>query len=408
MASKFFQKLSSGFRHLKEDGIIKTIIFVYQNKVDVIYIKIIYFFTRHRDLKNIIIIESHNDFDCNGGAFYNYLISHDFNKKYKIVWLLKNPTPKNLPPNVKGYQINKPSIRKCYNICFAKIFSSDNVVTPKVRSDQKSFYLTHGGITIKNVKGLIVVPDYVDYILSSSANYDPYVCDNYSIPFPNNKMIHVGYPSNDCFFTETANEIKKISHDKYNKVFLWMPTFRKSDDLNRNDSNADFPFGIPLIFDIEAYKQLNCFLTKTNSLLIIKFHPAQSISDLKISSMSNIKVLTKDTVKNLAIDINNLMKNADALISDYSSSAYQYLLLNRPIAFVLSDYNDYKLGFSVNNYEQFLPGEHIYNFKDFISFLDHVVHNEDSYMDKRNELLAFLYEYRDGNACKRLVDFMKL
>ena len=277
-----------------------------------------------------------------------------------------------------------------------------------MRSDQREFYLTHGGITIKNVKGLLVVPDHVDFILSGSSDYDPYVCDNYSIPYPNNKMIHFGYPSNDCFFTETANEFEKISLHRFNKIFLWMPTFRKSGDLDRNDSNADLPLGIPIISDIGAYQRLNSFLIETNSFLIIKIHPAQDISTLGISDMSNIKVLTKDNVKELAIDINNLMKFSDALISDYSSSAYQYLLLNRPIAFVLSDFNDYKLGFSVDNYERFLPGEHIYNFEDFISFFSHVVHNEDSYIDKRNELLTFLYEYRDGNACKRLVDFMNL
>ena len=48
-------------------------------------------------LKDIIVLESHNDFDSNGGAFYDYLIKNGYNKKYKIVWMLKNPKPKNLP-----------------------------------------------------------------------------------------------------------------------------------------------------------------------------------------------------------------------------------------------------------------------------------------------------------------------
>ncbi len=32
-------------------------------------------------LKETIILESHNDFDSNGGAFYDYLIKHNFNEK---------------------------------------------------------------------------------------------------------------------------------------------------------------------------------------------------------------------------------------------------------------------------------------------------------------------------------------
>ena len=38
-------------------------------------------------LKETIILESHNDFDSNGGAFYDYLIKHNFNEKYKIVMM---------------------------------------------------------------------------------------------------------------------------------------------------------------------------------------------------------------------------------------------------------------------------------------------------------------------------------
>ena len=46
--------------------------------------------------------ESHNDFDSNGGAFYNYLIQNEYNKKYKIVWLIKHKESLNvqLPKNV--------------------------------------------------------------------------------------------------------------------------------------------------------------------------------------------------------------------------------------------------------------------------------------------------------------------
>ena len=381
---------------------------IYRVKIDDCFVKFINLFTRRQPLKNVIIIESHDDFDCNGGAFYAYLIEHGFNKKYKIVWLLKNRKPRNLPQNVTGYRIFRPSFMKSYYRCVAKVFTSDNVVTPKVRNDQKEYYLTHGGITFKNVKGYLVVPEHVDYILSSSANYDPYVCDNYSIPYPNNKMLHFGFPSNDCLFTDAPDEFRKISEARFNKIILWMPTFRKLANTDRNDSSSNQPLGIPLIEDLETYRKLNDYLKDHKLFMIIKIHPMQDLSILKIHDMSNIKVVTKNVVKTLNLDSYRLMKSSDALISDYSSSAYQYLLLNRPIAFVLSDLKDYKLGFSVENYERFLPGEHIYSFEDFIGFLEHVTLDNDVYYNKRKELLDFLYEYQDGNASKRLADFMNL
>ena len=65
-------------------------------------------------LRNTIIIESHNDFDSNGGALYDYLIENGYNSKYKIVWLLRNSKPKNLPNNVVGFNLFKPSLIKEY------------------------------------------------------------------------------------------------------------------------------------------------------------------------------------------------------------------------------------------------------------------------------------------------------
>ena len=187
-----------------------------------------------------------------------------------------------------------------------------------------------------------------------------------------------------------------------------MPTFRKSIYSERNDSIVDQSLGIPLIEDIGTYHKLNEYLKEHNSFLIIKIHPMQDLSVLKISDTSNIKVVKKHTMKKLDLDNSRLMKCADAFISDYSSAAYQYLLLDRPLAFVLSDIKEYKLGFSTDNIEKFLPGEHIYSFEEFISFIDNVIHGRDKYKQQRLELLKFLYKYQDGDSCKRLVKFMKL
>ena len=34
----------------------------------------------NKPMQDVIIIESHNDFDSNGGAFYDYLIANNYNK----------------------------------------------------------------------------------------------------------------------------------------------------------------------------------------------------------------------------------------------------------------------------------------------------------------------------------------
>ncbi|MBZ4251954.1 teichoic acid biosynthesis protein, partial [Streptococcus pneumoniae] len=54
-------------------------------------------FTKQKELRNSIVIECHTDFENNGGAFYDYLINNEYNKKYKIVLLLKDKLVKELP-----------------------------------------------------------------------------------------------------------------------------------------------------------------------------------------------------------------------------------------------------------------------------------------------------------------------
>ena len=77
-------------KYIQEKGVKHAIQVIYQYKIDIVLQKILGVFLRSKPLKDIIMIESHNDFDSNGGAFYNYLIQNEYNKKYKIVWLIKH------------------------------------------------------------------------------------------------------------------------------------------------------------------------------------------------------------------------------------------------------------------------------------------------------------------------------
>ena len=68
--------------YLKKNGIRHTINVIYKYKLEIILEKVMYLFTKNTKLKNTIVIESHNDFDCNGGAFYNYLIKNGYTRIY--------------------------------------------------------------------------------------------------------------------------------------------------------------------------------------------------------------------------------------------------------------------------------------------------------------------------------------
>ena len=396
--------------YLKKYGLRQTFITIWRYKIDELLRALIDFFVKKRPLKNIIVIESHNDFDCNGGAFYNYLIANNYNQKYKIVWTTKNPISNyiNLPFNVTCVPLFRPSIRKDYYFCIAKFFLSDCEFAKKTRNDQVSVYCTHGGCTFKNVKGLLVIPDYIDYILCSSENYAPLMCENYSVDYPNNKMVNIGFPSNDLLFDKSINDIRKLIDKEYNKLILWLPTFRKLVGGRDDGGNVDV-FGIPLIKSIDELIAINNIFVEHNSFLIIKFHPMQDLSNIIIpDGLTNIIFVTGSMMKDLDLDIYVMMKDADAMISDYSSSAYAFLQLNRPMGFVISDLDSYKRGFSVENFNDVLVGDKISTIDELLLFFKNIFEENDRFRQERSNLLDWLYKYNDGQACRRLAEFLNL
>lgn len=394
--------------YLKTNGLKHTIDVIYEYKIDGVFLKLMRLFFKKRPLQNIIVIESHNDFDSNGGAFYHYLIENGYNEKYKIVWLIKNKKPNNLPSNVICFPLYKPSIMKDYYVYMAKFFSADCVVTGKVREGQKSYYLTHGAFSLKNSKGKIDVPRCADYILIPS-ECTKKIQENQFNPQPQTKMISIGFPVHDQLLKPYEPQLCKFGIDiSKRKTIIWMPTFRKGGGYRRNDSRAELPLGIPIVEDGEQLCELNQMLKEHGGLLIIKIHPMQDMSTVHIEEQSNIRLLTGDKCKELGIDNYELLKETDAMISDYSSVAYDYLFLDRPLGYVFSDLNEYKNGLAVEDPLEWMVGPIINDFEELKNFIEDVLDGKDEYESKRVILRKKIFEFDDGNACRRLANHMGL
>lgn len=393
--------------YLREKGIKHALDTIWRYKLDIVFQKIILSFTRRKPLNDCIVIESHNDFDSNGGAFYDHLIAKQLNQKYTIVWLLKHPEhcPAKLPSNVKAVPFYRPSFKKDYYLCTAKYILCDGECIAKFRDDQISVFSTHGPIGLKNTRGLVKLPENLDYCLTPSEGYaDVY---KYLYEWDNcDKMIFVGYPMHDVLYREN-HEIEKITSEHFQKVILWMPTFRKG-SYGRDDFTEEQSFDVPLIHDLSEYQVLNQHLHAKNALLIIKIHPRQNMEHFSLKDESNIKVLTGETVKDLKIDNYRLMSCVDALISDYSSAAYDFLHCNKPIAYMHNDEKDYKLGYIVDDPHTMMAGREIFTYDDLVAFIQEVLDENDPYCEQREALLKRLFKYQDGNSCQRLQDFLKI
>ena len=122
--------------------------------------------------------------------------------------------------------------------------------------------------------------------------------------------------------------------------------------------------------------------------------------DSNIVLLDNARLFAED------IQINQLLGGADALISDYSSVAVDYLALDRPMAFMLEDVKAYEesRGFVFDNVREWLPGQELYSFEDVCTFVSTLATGTDPAARKREKLRKLMNTFCDGDNCRRITE----
>jgi CDP-glycerol glycerophosphotransferase (TagB/SpsB family) len=272
-----------------------------------------------------------------------------------------------------------------------------------VRKDQINVFLQHYGMGYKQVAHLYNSPDYVDYVLTTNE----FVCglEKKSITYSETShFIYGELPRNDVL-KQKWDELSKITRISFNKVVMWAPTLRESRYYNRVDSDISYPFGISLIYEKKDMNLLNDQLIKLDMMLLIKIHPRQKIN-FKEDKYSNILYLDGTSIKK--IHAYKLLSQMDALITDYSSIVFDYMLLDRPCAWVLEDREHYKIEYLMDNPEEYMPGERIYTLEDLKRFLVSVSDGIDTYGDERRNICRRCNPSFEGKGSESLMEVLGL
>ena len=101
-------------------------------------------------------------------------------------------------------------------------------------------------------------------------------------------------------------------------------------------------------------------------------------------------------------------KDADILITDYSSIYFDFLLTQKPIGFVIDDMGEYgnHRGFVVDNPLDYMPGEKIQNVEDLKSFIDGIMTGHDNWKEERKRINDLVNADQQGDYCKKILDFV--
>lgn len=362
---------------------------------------------KDKPLQDYIMMESTNDFDGNSGELYTYL--KRIGTKYRFIWIIKELKHKVLLPDKNDIALcPRESIEDLKEYMRLRAVSKwqiwDNYPLRKVRDDQINVFLQHFGMGYKQVKDIVTTPAYVNYVLSPNETVYKIVRESF-VYGPDTKVIFGGLPRNDVLFEEGHNELAKITDKKYKKAVMWAPTLRKSRLWDRADSDIDYPLGISLIYTVSDMEKVNEKLRELDMLLVLKIHPRQRI-DFAEKDYSNIIYLDGDSIKK--VHSYRLMAEMDAMISDYSSIVFDYMLLDRPIAWVIEDIDHYKIVFLPEKPLELMPGPKITNLEGLFLFLEDVSNSVDSWKEERNRISKIYNADDKGTGCKKLVEKLGL
>lgn len=359
------------------------------------------------------------DFADNARALFEYMLANGYNEKYELVWLVKDPLEFVRYRDVKNVHFfsfdwsvseNKEERDAYYRaLCLAKyIFFTDAYgFARNCRKDQVRVQLWHG-CGFKTRVNFVRCEKRYEYTTVISELYAKIHQDIYGLR--QDQVLVTGYAKQDWLFHPVEGWQEKLGVRRAKTYIFWLPTFRSAKEQlqNLNEYELSGQIGLPLVETYEALNELNDLLASEGIVLLIKLHPFQDRSRIGRIDLSNIVLLDNEQLVEADIPINRLLGHADALISDYSSAAVDYMLLDRPIAFTLDDVEEYEQsrGFVFENIREQLPGKELYSFDDFCAFVREVGEKVDSTGEKRRKLTAVMHQYQDDNSCRRIADVL--
>ncbi len=278
--------------------------------------------------------------------------------------------------SVKGFFYTLISKNYFFNVCLEDINVWTSGGATKINlwhgiPIKKIGFDVESPLFIPNLKNKFLYPQYFihsDYVRNEILSY------------PKDKVLNFIQKYEHKSILELVQKLKK-----WDKVFVYMPTYRDTKRDFIKEANIDFEL-------------LNTVLKEKNRFLILKFHHHTKLS-INLEMYENIFVF-----KN--IDIYPILPFTDCLITDYSSIFFDYKLMNKEVILFSFDKDEYvkKDREMYYSYDFVTENQSVANnFSELIKLIKSDVENKND-----NKLLEqMIFETRHIKSGKEIVAFIK-
>lgn len=269
---------------------------------------------------------------CNPKYIYEFINANN-KQNLKLIWVVSNKEDLE-KLNKEGHKVVKRNSLKYY----IKLLTSKVIITNVsissynlIRKKQYLINTWHGGGAYKRalfneteVSKLVkdIYANKVDLYISSCKLFSKFVVRE-TFGYKGD-ILECGLPRNDIFFKndlEIKNKVKEIYNVQNKKILLYAPTYR--------DVNKDVNYS----FDYEEI--LSACETKFGGEWVV-FLRAHHLSD-------SINIDESDRIINVSNypDMQELLYTSDMLITDYSSSIWDFSLMRKPCFLYATDLDLY-------------------------------------------------------------------
>lgn len=240
----------------------------------------------------------------------------------------------------------------------------------------------------------------IDGIASCSLINSQIDSSAYSISF--GKFIPVGKCRTDVLQASgnviyVKDYFKKIGGDySFSKIILYTPTWRDYEGANFNIKRSILGFDVNRV-------RFEKFLRDNELLIVCKLHPHQNAEVVDEEMPQGVINFKGDEDFGLI----ELMQASDMLMTDYTSTYVDYLLLNKPVIFNFYDIKKYEdsRGLSFSPFERICAGEIFTDEESFYKAVSDTLDQPEKYTQKRSDVLEELIKYRT-NVCEKTYQYL--
>lgn len=236
------------------------------------------------------------------------------------------------------------------------------------------------------------------------------------LQFDLRKIYVTGQPRLDCVTISPGKEkLVELFGQKimqYDRLIFFAPSYRSNMSCHAGKIYSDNIFRLD---DFDNGK-LDKFLSRYHAAIIYKLHPIEqtAFSGREFVMNDHCFELTDRMLFDNDIRYDELLNAFDVMVSDYSSIVFDYLLLDRPVVYLLPDFDEYKSakGFVFNNIDAYMPGDKAYNFEGLITAIGDAFEQPDKFSNARQNVIANRFDYTDGKSAERcfkqIMNFKKI